>query len=312
MLNLTMNSYHYSSIEIPSMEEASISEKLQVMRRQEETNYKCKCDYLKRLNNDSKQKKIDESYREKMCEWSYRVIDHFHLNREVVAVSFSYLDRFLDICVCDKATLKLAAVTSLYIACKIYGTKELPLAVIVSLCRGEFIEEHVTEMEAIILHTLSWRMHPPTTVAFISHLCQLFPRLSPSVKHAVFQRSCFFAELSAFNYFFAKENSSTIALASIVSAMEGFNTTDIPVSTRTSFLQTCSSVAGLTYDANITFAQKKLWKLYSRSKQFTLDDIAEIQNSINENTISFIKKRRSNPNRSPVSVCQQFDAYSNF
>ena len=38
--------------------------------------------------------KVDTVCREKMCEWSYRVCDHFQCDREIVAVSFSYLDRF--------------------------------------------------------------------------------------------------------------------------------------------------------------------------------------------------------------------------
>jgi len=304
MLNLTMINYHYQSESNNApVNYESVSEELQVMRRQEESNYKCTCDYM-RNNNDPKRKKMDESYREKMCEWSYRVIDHFHLNREVIAVSFNYLDRFLDVCICDKTTLKLAAITSLYIACKVYGTKELPLSVIVGLCRGEFFEEHITEMETIILHSLSWRMHPPSAVSFISYLCKLFPStLEPSVTHAIFQRASFFTELAAFDYYFAKEKSSSIALASLVNAMEGFDTNDIPVSTRTHFLRAVASVAGLSFDNSIVMAQKRLWKLYSRSKQFTLDD-ADLSYSDDDDTVIFVKKQRGSPNRSPVSVCR--------
>lgn len=315
MLNLTMVNYHYqnesttsssSSSTITPLDFESISEELQVMRRQEETHYKCTCEYMRNNNNDPKRKRMDESYREKMCEWSYRVIDHFHLNREVIAVSFNYLDRFLDVCICDKTTLKLAAITSLYIACKVYGTKELPLSVIVGLCRGEFFEEHITEMETIILHSLSWRMHPPSAVSFISYLCKLFPStLDPSISHAILQRASFFAELAAFDYYFAKEKSSSIALSALVNAMEGFDTNDIPVSTRTDFLRAVSSVAGLSYDNSIAMAQKRLWKLYSRSKQFTLDD-ADLTYSDDDDAVIFVKKQRGSgsSNRSPVSVCR--------
>ena len=42
--------------------------------------------------------KVDMVCREKMCEWSYRVCDHFETGREIVAVSFSYLDRLGDKC----------------------------------------------------------------------------------------------------------------------------------------------------------------------------------------------------------------------
>jgi len=39
---------------------------------------------------------IDDIYRLRMSEWSYRVIDYFGVSREIVAISFDYLDRFID------------------------------------------------------------------------------------------------------------------------------------------------------------------------------------------------------------------------
>jgi hypothetical protein len=39
---------------------------------------------------------IDAIYRLRMSEWSYRVIDYFGVSREIVAISFDYLDRFID------------------------------------------------------------------------------------------------------------------------------------------------------------------------------------------------------------------------
>ena len=39
---------------------------------------------------------IDDIYRLRMSEWSYRVIDCFGVSREIVAISFDYLDRFID------------------------------------------------------------------------------------------------------------------------------------------------------------------------------------------------------------------------
>jgi len=39
---------------------------------------------------------IDDIYRLRMSEWSYRVVDYFGVSREIVAISFDYLDRFID------------------------------------------------------------------------------------------------------------------------------------------------------------------------------------------------------------------------
>ena len=39
---------------------------------------------------------VDEICRQKMCEWSYRVIDHFNGRREIVAIAQNFVDRFLN------------------------------------------------------------------------------------------------------------------------------------------------------------------------------------------------------------------------
>ena len=43
-------------------------------------------------SNASSSSGINEVWREKICEWSYQVIDHFDFSREVVSVSIHYLD----------------------------------------------------------------------------------------------------------------------------------------------------------------------------------------------------------------------------
>ena len=39
---------------------------------------------------------VDDLCRQKMCEWSYRIVDHFNGSRELVAIAQNYVDRFLD------------------------------------------------------------------------------------------------------------------------------------------------------------------------------------------------------------------------
>ncbi len=40
---------------------------------------------------------VDDACRQKMCEWSYRIIDAFDGRREIVAMAQNFLDRFLDL-----------------------------------------------------------------------------------------------------------------------------------------------------------------------------------------------------------------------
>ena len=96
----------------------------------------------------------NESWRSHICEWLYQVIDHFDYDRETVAISMNYLDRYLCKRPVNKRTFQLLAMTSLYLACKVYhqndGSK-LRMSSLIKMGRGNFTEEHITAMEGSIL-----------------------------------------------------------------------------------------------------------------------------------------------------------------
>ena len=94
---------------------------------------------------------VNEDWRSKICEWSYQVIDHFDYDREIVAVSLSYLDRYLCKRPVNKRTFQLVAMTTLYLACKLYDPHKLRMSSLIELSRGYFTEDHITAMEESIL-----------------------------------------------------------------------------------------------------------------------------------------------------------------
>ena len=97
---------------------------------------------------------VKENWRSHICEWLYQVIDHFDYDREIVAMSMNYLDRYLCKRPVNKRTFQLLAITSLYLACKVYhqnnGSK-LRMSSLIKMGRGNFTEEHITAMEGSIL-----------------------------------------------------------------------------------------------------------------------------------------------------------------
>jgi hypothetical protein len=99
----------------------------------------------------SNQSGINEVWREKICEWSYQVIDHFDFSREVVSVSIHYLDRFLATTTVDKKLFQLVAMTALYLAIKIYEPSSLSMKSMIELSRGYFSPAQMAEMEMAIL-----------------------------------------------------------------------------------------------------------------------------------------------------------------
>jgi Cyclin, N-terminal domain len=94
---------------------------------------------------------INEIWREKICEWSYQVIDHFAFSREVVSISIHYLDRYLATRQVNKKMFQLAAMTTLYIAIKLYEPGRLSMQSMIELSRGYFLVEQMVAMEMSIL-----------------------------------------------------------------------------------------------------------------------------------------------------------------
>jgi hypothetical protein len=246
---------------------------------------------------------IDITCREKMCEWSYRVCDHFHTNREIVALSFSFLDRFIDGCSCDRTSFKLASMTTLYMATKVFNAKQISISSLAELSRGEFEMSHLAEMERIILEALDWRLNPPTVQAFIGYLLALLPLDDARRARSICRRAIFFSELCCYDYSFVTRDRSLIAVACILNALEGMEDGYLSQELQQDFLETIRSNVSLQFEAEeLETSQGRLWYLYSCSAEVKEDDIVPIHVS----TERLVKQRSqsclSGASRSPVSV----------
>lgn len=100
--------------QIPTSERETLFQKIQAMMQREPV-YRCH-DYTSReegleevfgdFSHQTKKKKrklnenkffiVSDEHRKDMCEWSFRIVDHFNGSRELVAIAQNYLDRFLD------------------------------------------------------------------------------------------------------------------------------------------------------------------------------------------------------------------------
>jgi hypothetical protein len=255
---------------------------------------------------------VDAVCREKMCEWSYRVCDHFHTGREVAAVSFSYLDRFVDRCSCDRSAFKLAAMTTLYMATKIYGSHRVTISSLAELSRGEFEMSHISEMETIILQTLGWRLHPPTAQCFIDSFYSYLPVPRGPISVAIYERAIFFAELVLYDYAFVTKKRTLLALASMMNAMEGMDESTVSNQQQRSFVDIIRTNFKLEFtEDEIEAVRNRLWYVYSMSAQYREDDLAAALSSSSSSDVMmkdvrskmhFEGERSSTPSSSPVSV----------
>lgn len=325
LLSLTMKSARSSP---PSkQEQADVVDRIGIMLRQETLTYACR-DYLlrRKLENHRVEysqddcpelvsefhhldNEVDALCREKMCEWSYRIIDHFHASREIVAISFSYLDKFVDQCSCDRSAFKLAAMTCLYISTKLFNAREISVNSLAQLSRGEFEPAHILEMEQIILKTLSWRLHPPTVQCFINSVYGLLPSSSTPVTRAIHQRATFFAELALFDYSFVTQPRSAIAVAALLNAMEGMDESVVSKAEQIRFVKRLRDSLGIDHSEDMVDSiRNRLWFIYSQSFQYKADSedlVPEPSPETYEDDL-VVRKAPSDEtelSQSPVSVC---------
>jgi len=226
---------------------------------------------------------IDAGCRERMCEWCYKVCDsaELPLTREMVAITFSYLDRFLDqqpFC-CDRASFKLAVVTSFYVATKIMSSKQISISSLCTLGRGTFGFHQVQEMEKIILTSLDWRMNPPTAQAMVTSLRSLFPKtVSSTLTDAIFQRAIFFTEIAVYDPHFISMSRYVLAVASFINAMEYIeDNRGLYPREKESF---ASFIAVLCMDLDrktVNAAKLRLWSLYESSAEGRQEEMIALE-----------------------------------
>lgn len=224
------------------------------------------------LEEIERQTQLNGGWREKICQWSYNVVEHFDLPREVVAISLDLFDRYLatrgNECNCDLALL--ASLTTLHIAIKIHSEQNIKASTLASLSRGQFQQRHIQQMEWEIMKALKWNLNPPTVFAFLSHFLMLFPNdVRHSVRKEVFEIAIYMAELSVCDSFFVRLTSSTVAMAAIINAMDEIPKSRLSPMQRDAFwANLVSSVRG--FHANdIALARDRLKSLYFNSSAFS-------------------------------------------
>lgn len=227
------------------------TDRITVALQQENTHYSPCYDYLTRKNtSESDSDGISEVWRQKMCEWAYEVLDHFKIDREVVAIAMNYLDRTIGHEAKTKKRhiprkwFQLVAVTSLFLATKLYcevdpaeGKKKLRIDAFVELGRGMFSIKDLEETEQRIMSDLDWYLSPPTVISFVKSLLQLFPSSwegqslqESGISRDIFDTATYLTELSvcvsSISFHF---KNSEIAYATILCAMDALRDTTVPI-----------------------------------------------------------------------------------
>jgi hypothetical protein len=154
-----------------------------VMRRQEVLYYQTK---RKQLSH-SQSSVFLPPYRPILIQWMFSVVDIFQLVPQIVPTALYYLDQ------CSlyhsSSTLPLSVstllphdyypllgMTCLELAIKVHDTKLFPLEQLVRMGQSsrEIKVEQVIQMEAWVMQTMGWNLHPPTPHCFVHQYGRLF------------------------------------------------------------------------------------------------------------------------------------------
>ena len=164
----------------------------------------------------------DGTWRQRIIEWMYGVVDHCSLRRDSVGVAAIFLDLCVERNLVEsRQEFQLAAMTALQLAIKLYDSTMVKLDSMVKLGRGQFQIQDVVEMETKLLAALQWRVHPPTSLCFLRQYLQLVPSsVSSMTKYMLSEVTRFIAEISVCLYKFVKYPPSAVAYATLVTAME--------------------------------------------------------------------------------------------
>eukprot|EP00978_Attheya_sp_CCMP212_P013194 scaffold33114_cov55-Attheya_sp.AAC.1 len=258
------------TLTVPQMDYSDVADRLAVMRLQEESTYKC-TDYLNQELHEAPPT-VDEVCREKMAVWCYEVIDFWKFKRETVAIALSYLDRFMAtpagaVALSDKNIYQLSAITTLYMAVKLFEPAMLETWWLSKLVENQYVEAEFVEMESMILHALKWRMHGPTPASFVNHLLALLPRAAQNVNTALMAAITDYAlyqtEIAVFDYKLQTQNASSIAIAAVVNAFSSIGLRFLPENTINAFLRSITATTGVNiYSVSIANVRCRLCKLF--------------------------------------------------
>mmetsp|Transcript_22018 Transcript_22018/g.46339 ORF Transcript_22018/g.46339 Transcript_22018/m.46339 type:complete len:362 (-) Transcript_22018:104-1189(-) len=225
---------------------------------------------------------VDALCRAKICEWIFQVVDFTKLQRETVSIAMSYLDRFLcssspraQRALNDRKEYQLAALTTLYIAVKLFEPLAMDAELVSKLSRGLHTPDEITEFEYDILCALKWRVQGPTTFQFVNYIMELLPVSAESMKPTLFDFSHFQVEIATGDYAFVPLRRSTIAIAAVLNALEGIPPSDLPFGERISFIRSIGTVIDFDiFSPEINAVRMRLLDSFAQCSGYELSQVA--------------------------------------
>mmetsp|Transcript_20943 Transcript_20943/g.36041 ORF Transcript_20943/g.36041 Transcript_20943/m.36041 type:complete len:322 (+) Transcript_20943:105-1070(+) len=235
---------HNSVDKTPNQDVDFSKETLSFMMEQECTAYLCP-DYLtgeisysitcNQPANCYNERRITPADRMKIVDWCFEIVDQSQFDRETVSIAMNCVDRFVSkngalpqaqVALHDRAEYQLVTITALYVAIKLNERVTFSSKDFAALSRGTYAVEEIEDMETQVLHGLSWRLCPPTSLQIANQILVLVSHqvemnlLMRGTLNFIRDEVAFQTENAVRDYFSAIQRPSTIAFAAIMNAIE--------------------------------------------------------------------------------------------
>jgi hypothetical protein len=176
-------------------------------------------------NDSSSNQNLDWRYR--ISRWLLKASDELDLNRETALIALAYSDRFMiskvnmssRVVAVEKEIYQLAAITSLFIASKLYEKKPLKMAKLLYYTQNIFQKQDILSIEGEILQANATFMYNPTASGFALMFLNGLSGNSEHIKLLI-ENVEFLIQLAACDFFFINRKPSAVAVAAITVALE--------------------------------------------------------------------------------------------
>lgn len=188
--------------------------------------------------------------RKGVCEWMYRIIDHYKLERDVIPIAMSCFDRFVkartsgSTTELSKSMYQLIAVSSLHITIKSHCcTRANFLPAFVKLSHNRFTSNDILLMECQMLQELEWNVNHPTPQAFASEMILMLSHVLPRKSlEMIMEVANYIIECAYLQPEYYQENHSTLSFSAIIVSLREVKHKILPP---TASMQLCEKITTL-------------------------------------------------------------------
>lgn len=221
-------------------------------------------------------------WRERVVQWYYNIVDHLDVSREVVYIAMNILDRVLaveDVTTISKEEYELTSTTALFLAIRVFGSKDLKISELLQLCRSRFQTKDIQQRGSRILEKVALKKGILTSTAFAKSFLELLqPVVSSTTMMSLFEAVTYLLEISVFDDYFRALPPSMVAFAavSLCVSSDRFGIT-LDTQSKNAFLSALSRECDLSlHSSKIEATTTRLQSIYGESQDSSVQQAPNI------------------------------------